>query len=356
LQALAAGNAILIKPGIGGTPVADAFARICSQAVLDENLIHVLPESPEAANGAIEAGVDKVILTGSAITGEAVLQACAKKLTPATVELSGCDAVFLRADADLDIVVRALAFGLRLNGSATCIAPRRVFVPRSLATELEGRLAQQFQNARESGFAVAVNPNLSLLATQALADGAHLVAGKISAEGRLHTPLIVAGVKPGMPLAQADIFSPVLSLITVASDDEALEFAAQCPYALGATIFSRDEAAARALTARVHAGVVLINDMIAPTADPRLPFGGRGRSGFGVTRGAEGLLEMTTPKVVTVRHGASRPHFDEPHAADAALFTAYIRATHTRGWRNRIAALRNLFSAVKQRTIKPKSL
>ena len=356
LQALAAGNAMLLKPGLGGTPAADAFVQICLQAGLDENLIHVLTESPAAASAAIQAGVDKVVLTGSATTGEAVLQACAKNLTPATVELSGCDAVFLRADADLDLVVRALAFGLRLNGSATCIAPRRVFVPSSLATELEGRLAQHFQNVREPGFAVAVNPNLSLRATQALADGAHLVAGKISAEGRLHAPLIFAGVKPVMRLAQADMFSPVLSLITIASDDEALEFSTHCPYALGATIFSRDEAAARALAGRVRAGVVLINDMIAPTADPRLPFGGRGRSGFGVTRGAEGLLEMTAPKIFMIRRGASRPHFDEPHPADAALFTAYIRAAHTCGWRNHIAALRNLFSALKQRTINPKSL
>jgi acyl-CoA reductase-like NAD-dependent aldehyde dehydrogenase len=356
LQALAAGNAVLLKPGLGGTPAADAFTQICSQAGLDENLIHLLPESPEAASGAIQAGVDKVILTGSATTGEAVLQMCAKNLTPATVELSGCDAVFLRADADVDLVVRALAFGLRLNGSATCIAPRRVFVPRSLATELEGRLAQHFQNARKPGFDVVVNPNLSLLAAQALADGAHLVAGKISAEGRLHTPLIFAGVKPGMRLAQADIFAPVLSLITVASDDDALEFCAQCPYALGATIFSRDEAAARLLAARIRAGVVLINDMIAPTADPRLPFGGRGRSGFGVTRGAEGLLEMTALKVVTIRRGESRPHFDEPQPADAGMFAAYIQAVHVSGWRNRLAAGKKLFHSLKQRATKTKNL
>ena len=352
LQALAAGNAVLLKPGFGGAIAAASFAKILMQAGLDASLFQVLPEAPEAVSYAIESGVDKVVLTGSATTGEAVLHQCAKTLTPATVELSGCDAVFVRADADLDLVVRALAFGLRLNHSATCIAPRRVFVHRSRATELEGRLAEMFQagNAVEiSGF---TNPHWFRLATEALAGGAHLLAGNVEPDGSLHTPIIFAGMKPSMRLAQEDIFAPVLSLITVADDDEALTFAAQCPFALGATIFSRDEIAARALAARVRAGVVIINDMIVPTADPRLPFGGRGRSGFGVTRGAEGLLEMTAPKVVTVRRGKSRRHFDESHPADVALFTAYIQATHTSGWSNRLVAIKKLFSSLKQRSTK----
>jgi acyl-CoA reductase-like NAD-dependent aldehyde dehydrogenase len=352
LQALAAGNAVLLKPGLGGSRAACAFAEILAHAGLDKSLCQILPEDAEAASCAIQNGVDKVVLTGSATTGETVLRQCAKNLTPATVELSGCDAVFVRADADLDLVVRALAFGLQLNNSATCIAPRRVFVPRSLATELEGRLAQMFQigNGIEvSGF---TSPHWSQLAREALAGGAHLLAGQISENDQFHAPIIFAGMKPSMRLVQEDIFAPVLSLITVADDDEALAFAAQCPFALGATIFSRDETAARSLATRVRAGVVVINDLIVPTADPRLPFGGRGRSGFGVTRGAEGLLEMTAPKVVSVRSGKSRRHFDEPHPSDAELFTAYIQAAHTSGWRNRFAAFKKLFSALKKRSTK----
>lgn len=348
LQALAAGNAVLLKPGVGGSSAACAFAEILAQSGLDKKLCQVLPEAAEAASCAIQIGVDKVVLTGSATTGETVLHQCAKNLTPATVELSGCDAMFVRADADMDLVVRALAFGLRLNHSATCIAPRRVFVPRSRATELEGRLAKMFpgDGGEISGF---THPHWFQLVTEALAGGAHLLAGNIQPDGSLHTPLIFAGIKPSMRLVQEDIFAPVLSLITVADDDEALAFAAQCPFALGAMIFSHDECAARALATRVRAGVVVINDLIVTTADPRLPFGGRGRSGFGVTRGAEGLLEMTVPKVVTVRSGKSRRHFEPSQSGDAELFTAYIQATHTGGWRNRLAALKKLFYVLKQR-------
>ena len=83
----------------------------------------------------------------------------------------------------------------------------------------------------------------------------------------------------------------------------------------------------------MRAGVVVINDVIVPTADPRLPFGGRGRSGFGVTRGAEGLLELTVPKVVAVRRGRRLFHLEAPHPGDAELFRAYLNLTHAGGSR-----------------------
>ena len=85
---------------------------------------------------------------------------------------------------------------------------------------------------------------------------------------------------------------------------------------------------ARSLATRVRAGSVIINDLIVPTADPRLPFGGQGFSGFGVTRGNEGLLEMTAIKTVMVRSGRFRPHYDPVTAADTAMMLDYIAAVH----------------------------
>ncbi len=344
LQALVAGNAVLLKPGVGGSFAADALADILRRAGTPPTLIQVLPESPTAAQAAIALGVDKVVFTGSATIGEAVLAQCAQTLTPGTVELSGCDAMFVRADAEIDLVVRAIQFGLRLNNGATCIAPRRVFVHRTLATELEERLRAA---ALESS--TIVHAQLSQCVTEALFNGADLIRGSIQSNGRvLSVPLIVGSVKPSMRLTREDIFAPVLSLITVADDAEALAFAAQCPYSLGTTIFSRDEVAANALATQVRSGVVAINDLIVPTADPRLPFGGRGRSGFGVTRGQEGLLEMTVPKVISIRRGRSHPHLDEPESGDEKMFTNYIRAVHGGTWRHRLTAILEICRSVKR--------
>ena len=253
--------------------------------------------------------------------------------------------MFVRADADIQLVIRAIQFGLRLNNGATCIAPRRVFVHRTVASELEARL-------RVVAFETSTIVHAPLLraVTEALLGGADLIRGGIQSNGRLvSVPLIVTSVKPSMGLTREDIFAPVLSLITVADDAEALTLAAQCPYSLGASIFGRDEAGAQALATQVRAGAVAINDLIAPTADPRLPFGGRGRSGFGVTRGEEGLLEMTVVKVITIRHGRSHPHFDAPESGDEQLFTDYIRAAHSREWRRRLAAVVEICRSIRRR-------
>jgi acyl-CoA reductase-like NAD-dependent aldehyde dehydrogenase len=151
---------------------------------------------------------------------------------------------------------------------------------------------------------------------------------------------IVAGAAPGLRLLREDVFAPVLSLVPVADTEAALSAARLCPYALGASVFG-PEAPARALAARVQAGSVCVNDLIVPTADPRLPFGGRGRSGFGLTRGAEGLLEMTVAKTVSIRRGRLRPHLDPPRPGDEARFAALITTLHGAA-RERMAALRGL--------------
>lgn len=360
IQALVAGNAVLLKPGLGGTAAARALLDLIGRAGFDPQLVALLPESPAAARTAIFSRPDKVIFTGAAATGEKILAQLAPHLIPAAMELSGSDAVIIRADADLDLAAKALFFGLALNDGATCMSPKRVFVHRSVATELEGRLENIFSRRRsaEARFwpkhqadepAVAANKKLRLILDDAVAHGAHFIAGEITASGDVMKPVVLGGVAPSSRLLREDFFDPVLSIVTVADDHEAVMRANDCPFALAASIFSRDESAVRALASQLDAGAVTINDLIIPTADARLPFGGRGRSGFGVTRGAEGLLELTTAKVVTASRSKFRPAFDAPQAEDEKMFAAYLKFTHGRGLRARLAALASLLKIISRR-------
>ncbi len=281
LQALVAGNAVQLKPAPGTRHVALAFHKLACGAGLNPALLTILPESESAAHDAIESGVGKVVFTGSSENGRVVLAKLAETNTPSVMELSGEDPVIVLGDADLQLVVRAFRFGNRLNDGATCIAPRRLLVVHEVAAKL-----------------------LSLL------DAANV-----------DTPPI-ENVRDGR---------------------DAVRRANAGAYGLGATIFSRDIAQAKALAAELKSGFVLINDLIAPTADPRMPFGGVKASGFGSSRGTEGLLEMTFPHVVAVREKGGHPHFDDPAAEDAALFASYIRATQGR---NRIGAAREFLGAL----------
>ena len=129
------------------------------------------------------------------------------------------------------------------------------------------------------------------------------------------------------------------------------------PYGLGASVFG-GASEARVVAGRLKAGVVTVNDLIVPTADPRLPFGGRGLSGFGVTRGAEGLLEMTAPKAVAVRRlpGVLTRRFARPHRhfepnlpEDEALFQAWLAVAHGGSLGSRLAAVPGLVRALVAR-------
>ncbi|MFN0067759.1 MAG: aldehyde dehydrogenase family protein, partial [Limisphaerales bacterium] len=190
---------------------------------------------------------------------------------------------------------------------------------------------------------------LTPLLLAATARGAQVLGGRRVEHGELHGPIIVSRAQPAMRLLHEDVFAPVLALVEVADDPAALLAASQCPYALGASIFSRDEAAAYRLAEQIHAGVVTVNDLIVPTADPRVAFGGRGESGFGVTRGAEGLLALTRTKVVSVRRGRWLPHLDPAREGDAVLFAAALRLTHGRGFRSRLGALLDVVRAGRRR-------
>lgn len=340
LQALAAGNAVLWKPAPGGTAAAESLRDALVGCGLDPALLQLLDESAQAASDAIAAGVDKVFLTGSAVTGAAVLHQLADNLTPSVMELSGCDAVFVLPGSDLDRTVAALAFGLRLNGSATCMAPRRVFLigdhadfVRALLDQLEGlppvvlpahtqsQLADLLQDARRLGGAVL----------------------RDESDAGLRYVLILRA-NSEMAIMQTDMFAPVLGIFDMADTDAALAAHAVCPYVLTAAVFG-PEPEARKLASQLPVGTVLINDLIVGTADPRVSFGGRKSSGFGLTRGREGLLEMTALKTIVTQRSRDRRAYRPTTASHQPFFAGYIQAVHGGRWLARWHGLRRLLRA-----------
>jgi aldehyde dehydrogenase (NAD+) len=285
VQALASGNAVLLKPGRGCSTLAAAFRSLALKAGVPEKLFQLLPEQIESVQAAIAGGIDKVFVTGSRETGWAVYGQAADQLIPAVLELSGADPVFIQAGADLDRAAKAILFGRRWNNGNTCIVPRRIFVHESISYEFEQRLRKR--------------------------SGSRIVD---------------------------------LPITRFRNDDHALHLAAQSHYALGASVFG-DRSTAESFASRVNAGVVVLNDIIAPTADPRIPFGGRGWSGFGTTRGAEGLLEFTTLKAVVTQTARRLRHLEPLPENATELFAAYLAAVHQmpgkrlRAWQHLLSTL-----------------
>lgn len=268
LHALAAGNKVLLKPAPGTSEVAEAFAELCFACGMPRSWLTVLVEDIEVVEQVVSSGVDKVVFTGSSENGRQLLRLLARTNTPAILELSGDDPLIVLDDANVSLVLQAIRFGIELNAGETCMAPRRLIL-----------LPDMFR---------AVVPHL--------------------------TPEI----------------QQQLRIESVKDDATAVARANASPYGLGASIFSSNIGRAQRLAMQLRTGVVLINDMIVPTADPCLPFGGIKASGYGVTRGVEGLLEMTAPHVVITRRRNLR-HLQGIRAEDASFFAGYLRAVHGRG-------------------------
>jgi acyl-CoA reductase-like NAD-dependent aldehyde dehydrogenase len=356
LQALVAGNAVLWKPAPGTEALAVRLREMLLAAGLETELLTVLDSRVESATEAIAAGVDHVVLTGSAETGKAVLRQLAETLTPSTMELSGCDAVFVLPGADWKHTIGAFAFGMRLNGSCTCMAPRRIFlvgIGEHEAERFEGSLAAELSTLDP----VPVPERTKLLVRELIEDavghGARLLLpgqlDGIGSGGRLApelAPTLLVSATPAMLAMQTDVFAPMLSVMRAADFDEALAANAACPYGLSASIFG-PEREARRLASRLRVGTVLINDVIYPTVDPRVPFGGRGRSGFGVTRGAEGLLAMTAPRVLQVQRARLKWNYEPTSASHVGLFAGLAGFLHGRGLGMRWRALTRMIGAAK---------
>jgi len=344
LQALAAGNAVWIKPAPSSSAPLVRLVALLVASGLDPALVKILPESVEAARAAMSMGVDKVLFTGSSAAGREVLRFLAPRAIPATLELSGVDPVLIRPDADLDLVANALAFGLRLNAGQTCMAPRRVFLPPSLLSSLETRLATRLETVPVTVFSPSMTGVLQPLLQDSLDSGARWIAG-----GSDRGPAVLSGVPPGSRILRSEWMVPLLVLVPVTNEDEAVRCANDCAYGLGASVFTRNETEGWELAHRIQGGVVSINDLIIPTGDARLPFGGRRSSGYGVTRGPEGLLDLTVPKVITCSSARFRPAFRPHQPGDAALFSGYLRCTHGGGFFERCVGLMEMLRALVRR-------
>jgi acyl-CoA reductase-like NAD-dependent aldehyde dehydrogenase len=357
LQAVTAGNAVIWKPSEVTPASAEAVADLFLRAGYPPDLIQVLPATREAGQELANADVDHIVFTGSSTTGRKLAETLGRRLISSTMELSGCDAFFVLDDANVNLAARAAWFGATVNRGQTCIAARRAIVHRSVY--------QPFIEALKSLTSFGVPMPLALgsqvhqaerLVRDAQAQGATVLqaGNNVTSNGETgsYSPTIVVDAKPEMALCQEASFAPLLSVLPFDTVDEALRLEAQCPYALGASVFTGTPERGSRLAAHLRAGLVAINDVVVPIAHPATPFGGRGESGWGVTQGAEGLLEMTIPQVVSVRSGTFRPHYgaatgNPPMSAEA--FRGMLQWSHGATFRKRWQGFFRLIRGIRQK-------
>lgn len=340
-QALAAGCGLVWKPSelapLAGARLQDSLA----EADVPSGLVSTVQGGADVGRALIDADIDKGFFTGGITNGRLVLESLASRGIPAVAELSGFDPAIVLPDAPLEATAKALAWSAFVGSGQTCIAVKRIYVVGDPAPWVEA-LARQARSLRvgdPTTGQIDLGPLISADARDrfarflraAVESGARIAAGGelLPGPGWFVAPTVLTAETPDAETALAGVFGPVVLVRGVASAQEAVNAANSGPYGLAASVWGRDRRLARSLADRLDAGMVSVNDAVAPSAHAAAPFGGVKGSGIGRTRGLIGLREFVQPQTLhTRRAGGLRPQlFPYSRRVEHAM-NIYLRMFH----------------------------
>ena len=311
--ALAAGNAVVIKPAEATPLLALELAAICEEAGVPKGLVSVLPGRGSVIGDAITKHplVKRVSFTGGTTTGKHIAHIAADKMMPVSLELGGKSATMVLADADLEHAVNGVLYGIFSSSGEACIAGSRLFVARPLYAEFMDRLAAKTSTLRvgdpadertQMGPLITAKHRESIERYVALgrSEGASLRCGGVRPEGAVYergnyyTPTILEGLNNSAQICQEEIFGPVLVAMPFDTEEELIAQANDSLYALAAGIWTRDYKRAWRVGRAVQAGTVWINTYKVFSIST--PFGGWKESGIGREKGRMGIQQYMEQK------------------------------------------------------------
>lgn len=317
LAALIAGNAVILKPSEFTSLVALDLARLLHAAGVPPDVFQVVVG--DGATGAAligsrseTGGIDKLVFTGSVATGKRIAVLAAERLLPVLLELGGKDPMLVLDDADVDIASSAAVWGAFVNAGQTCLSVERCYVHGSLYEPFLKACVEKTRKLRvgdgmDRGTDVGPMIHERQLhvveshVEDAVANGARIMAGgsRIPELGpNFYQPTVLADVTHEMRIMREETFGPVLPVMAFDSDEQAVGLANDSEFGLAASIFTRDNARGERLARRIHAGTVMVNDVVSCFGISEAPHGGVKASGLGRAHGRFGLEEMVRLKYV----------------------------------------------------------
>jgi acyl-CoA reductase-like NAD-dependent aldehyde dehydrogenase len=310
--ALMAGNTVVLKHASNVSGVALEIERIFQECGLPKGVFStILVPGAEAERLIADPRIAAVTLTGSVEVGASVASLSGRALKKAVLELGGSDAFIVLADADLDQAAQAAVTARFQNAGQSCIAAKRFIVVESVAQAFAEKFVEAASKLRV-GDPLDRQTRLGPLARAELRDtldrqvqrsiemGAHILIGGKPLEGKgyFYAPTIVTTVTPEMPMFHEETFGPAAAIIRAHDTEHAIELANTSDFGLSSNLWTRDISYAHELASRIEAGGVFINGM--SSSDPRLPFGGIKKSGFGRELSSFGIQEFVNIQTVWV--------------------------------------------------------
>jgi succinate-semialdehyde dehydrogenase/glutarate-semialdehyde dehydrogenase len=315
--ALMAGNAGLLKHASNVPGCALVIEDIFRSAGFPASIFRTLLIGSAQVRTVIEhPHVRAVTLTGSTPAGKAVAAQAGSVLKKTVLELGGSDAYVVLDDADLDEAATTCVNSRLINSGQSCIAAKRFIVLESVRAAFTERFVALMQG-KKTGDPLADGTDVGPQARRELRDSLHeqvrtsiargaslLLGGGVPAgPGAYYPPTVLAGIAPGMPAYDDELFGPVAAIAGARDEDEAVRIANDTKFGLGAAVFTGDDRRGEAVARRIEAGSTFVNSLVA--SDPRLPFGGIKESGYGRELGRFGIREFVNIKTVYVKRSAA---------------------------------------------------
>ena len=310
--ALMGGNVGILKHAANVPQCALAIEQLFCRAGFDEGLFQtLLAEAEQTEKLIVDPRIKAVTLTGSEKAGSAVSSVAAREIKKSVLELGGSDPFIVMPSADFGLAVSTAVKARTQNTGQSCIAAKRFFIADKLYDKFLEQFVEQMRSLKV-GDPFDETTQIGPLANEHILDGVHqqvqksiamgakcLTGGnRISGPGFFYEPTVLADVPREAPALREEVFGPVAAVLRVRDAAEAIELANDSTFGLGASAWTSDKIEQELFASELQSGMVFINSMVA--SDPRLPFGGIKRSGFGRELGVAGIREFMNAKTIWI--------------------------------------------------------
>ncbi|MEM3084032.1 MAG: NAD-dependent succinate-semialdehyde dehydrogenase [Nitrososphaerales archaeon] len=319
---LMAGNTIILKPASATTQCGLEIENLFRKVGLPDGVFQTLIGNSRVAEMLIDSDINAVTFTGSVPVGAKVSQRATAQLKKCVLELGGSDPFVVCEDADIEKATSGAVKGRFINSGQSCIASKRFLVVKKVANEFIEKFVRKTEKLRvgnplsdDSDLGPLVNlqglENIDAIVKDAVSNGAEILTGgeRVRDKGYFYRPTILSSVSPNMRVAREETFGPVAPIIIVEDDMEAIRLANDSEFGLGASIWTQDLGKAERLSRLIESGLVTVNNVVI--SDPRVPFGGIKKSGFGRELSRYGMLEFVNIKSVRFYDQLVHRHYVE---------------------------------------------
>jgi acyl-CoA reductase-like NAD-dependent aldehyde dehydrogenase len=319
---LVAGNTIVLKPASATMQCGLEIEKTFDKAGLAEGIFKTVIGDSSVAEILVDSDVNAVTFTGSVPVGAKVAQRATSQLKKTVLELGGSDPFIVCADADIEKASTGAVKGRFINCGQSCIASKRFIVVKNIANEFIEKFIQKTEKLKvgdPSSDDTDIGPlvNAKALKTidsqvnDSIKEGAEVFIGgeQMGSKGYFYKPTILGNTTPNMRIVNEEVFGPVAPILIAENEKEAIKLANDSEFGLGASIWTKDLENAEVLSNIIKSGIVSVNNVVV--SDPRVPFGGIKKSGFGRELSRYGMLEFVNIKSIRLYDQLIHEHYVE---------------------------------------------